>query len=425
LKSGWLYRQKDSRPGRILFLTDRVILRDQAYNAFSPFASSTSDPRFLIDEHTKRLSLHRDLYFGIYQTLWVEDAQGRRLFERFPPDFFDLIIIDECHRSGFGTWREILDHFATAIHLGMTATPKQDENIDTYAYFCAEEPAIPVDPDDPDKGVYHPPAYTYSLGQGIEDGFLATYKVHRIRTNVDRDGLHIQEALEHGAEVFVPEGADLREDYLTPQFEREIRLPDRTAAMAEHLARLLRRFGPMHKTMVFCVDIEHAQEVARQLNNAFADLGHGDDYAVAIVSEEGEQGRRRLQQFQDSDKLLPVVATTAELLSTGVDVPSARNIVFMKTLSSPILFKQIMGRGSRVDPDTGKLWFRIIDYTGATRLLDPKWDRPPSAQEGPRDDRPRTASLAGSVRLAESGELLVGASVALVVAPNRATRPDT
>lgn len=423
VKSGWLYRQKDGRPGRILFLADRVVLRDQAYNAFSPFASSTSDPRMLLDENAKRLSLHRDLYFGIYQTLWVEDARGRRLFERFPPDFFDLIIIDECHRSGFGTWREILDHFADAIHLGMTATPKQDENIDTYAYFCAEEPAIPVDSDDPDQGVYHPPAYTYSLGQGIEDGFLATYKVHRIRTNVDKDGLHVQEAVEHGAEVFVPEGAELREDYLTPQFEREIRLPDRTAAMAEHLARLLRRFGPLHKTMVFCVDIEHAQEVARRLNNAFVDLGYGEDYAVAIVSEEGQHARRRLQQFQDSDKLLPVVATTAELLSTGVDVPAARNIVFMKTISSPILFKQIMGRGSRVDPDTGKLWFRIIDYTGATRLLDPTWDRPPSAQDTQPDERPRTASLTGTVRLAETGELLVGASVAVLTAPNEQRGP--
>jgi len=423
LKSGWLYRQKDGRPGRILFLTDRVVLRDQAYNAFSPFASSTSDPRMLLDENAKRLSLHRDLYFGIYQTLWVGDAQGVRLFERFPPDFFDLIIIDECHRSGFGTWREILDHFADAIHLGMTATPKQDENIDTYAYFCAEEPAIPVNPDDSDQGEYHPPAYTYSLGQGIEDGFLATYKVHRIRTNVDKDGLHVKEALEHGAEVLVPEGADLREDYLTPQFEREIRVPDRTAAMAEHLARLLHRFGPLHKTMVFCVDIEHAQEVARRLNNAFADLGYGDDYAVAIVSEEGQHARRRLQQFQDSDKLLPVVATTAELLSTGVDVPAVRNIVFMKTVSSPILFKQIMGRGSRVDPDTGKLWFRIIDYTGATRLLDPRWDRPPSAQDTPPDERPRTAGLTGTVRLAETGDLLVGASVAVLTGPNEQSGP--
>ena len=193
--------------------------------------------------------------------------------------------------------------------------------------------------------------------------------------------------------------------------------------MTSHLARLLRRFGPMQKTMVFCVDIDHAQEVARLLNNEFADLGFGDDYAVAIVSEEGASARRRLAQFQDSDKSLPVVATTAELLSTGVDVPAARNIVFMKTLSSPILFKQIIGRGSHVDPDSGKLWFRIIDYTGATRLLDPKWDKPPEAVKTTADERPRTATLTGTVRLAESGDLLVGASIAVLVGPNEQVGP--
>ncbi|MCB0108397.1 MAG: hypothetical protein KDE53_20895, partial [Caldilineaceae bacterium] len=252
---------------------------------------------------------------------------------------------------------------------------------------------------------------------GIEDGFLATYKVHRIRTNVDKEGLHIQEALEKGAELFVPEDAELRDDYFTQQFEREIRLPDRTTAMVHHLAELLRRFGPMHKTIVFCVDIAHAQEVARLLNNEFSELGYGDDYATAIVSEEGEAGRRRLEQFQDSDKTLPVVATTAELLSTGVDAPAVRNVVFMKTLASPILFKQIIGRGTRVDPDSGKFWFRIIDYTGASRLLDPRWDKPPTTPTA-RDNVEETASLTGVVRLAETGDLLVGTTISLQVGPN-------
>lgn len=416
IKSEWLFQQK-GRPGRVLFLADRVVLRDQAYNAFGPFAGSHGDPRFMLDGQRK-LSMQHDLYFGIYQTLWGEDARGKRLFEHFAPDFFDLIIIDEAHRSGFGTWKEILDRFSGAIHLGMTATPKQDENVDTYGYFCAEEPAIPLDPGDPAKGAIRPAAYTYSLGQGIEDGFLATYKVHRVRTNLDKEGLHIRDVIEQGAELIVPAEADLRADYYTPQFEREISLPDRTRTLVEHLARLLRQFGPMHKTMVFCVDMEHAQEVARQLNNAFADLGLGGDYAVPIVSEEGEQGQRWLRAFQDSDRKLPVVATTAELLSTGVDVPACRNIVFMKTLSSPILFKQIIGRGSRIDATTGKLWFRIIDYTDATRLLDPQWDRPP----GPPAETPpveqQTAGLQGVVRLAETGEPIQGASVAVMAGPN-------
>ena len=357
IKSGWLSGQVDGRLGRVLFLADRVVLRDQAYNAFGPFATTANDPRLLLDGQRK-LSLNRDLYFAIYQNLWADNL-NRHLYEHFPPDFFDLIIIDEAHRSGFGTWKEILDHFGDAIHLGMTATPKQDENIDTYGYFCAEEPLQPVNPDDPGQGLAQLPAFHYSLGQGIDDGFLATYKVHRIRTNIDKNGLHIRDAVEQGADVFVPEGAELREDYFTGQFEREITLPDRTRVLVSHLAGLLRQFGPMQKTMIFCVDMAHAQEVARLLNNAFAELGHDTDYAVAIVSEEGEAGRRRLRQFQDSDQQLPVIATTAELLSTGVDVPSARNIVFMKTLSSPILFKQIIGRGTRIDADSGKLWFRI------------------------------------------------------------------
>ncbi len=415
LKSGWLQAQK-GRSGRILFLADRIALRNQAYNTFAPFAAAHGDPRFLLDGNRK-LSFHHDLYFGIYQTLWNAEGE-KRLFERFPPDFFDIVIVDEAHRSGFGTWREILDHFSTAIHLGMTATPKQDENIDTYAYFCAEESAIPLDPSDPAKGVIHPPAYTYSLRQGIEDGFLATYKVHRVRSNVDKDGLRIEQVIEQGAEIIVPEDVTLRDEYVTPQFEREVHLPDRTQTLVRHLAGLLRQFGAMHKTMVFCVDIEHAREVARQLNNEFADLGLGEDYAVPIVSEEGEQGQRWLNQFQDSDRKTPVVATTADLLSTGVDVPSCRNIVFMKTISSPILFKQIIGRGSRIDPATNKLWFRIIDYTDATRLLDPRWDCPPTQLTPTPPPEEQTANLEGVVRLEETGDVIQGASVAVMAAPN-------
>jgi type I restriction enzyme R subunit len=417
-RSGWLNRLHKERPGRVLFLADRVVLRDQAYNSFSPFADGTSDPRSVVQGHPP--NLNRDLYFGIYQALWSEDEQGRRLFQRFPRDFFDLVIIDECHRSGFGTWREILDHFETAIHLGMTATPKQDESVDTYDYFCREEPEVCIDTGDPTRGTWHPPAYQYSLGQGIEDGFLATYKVHKVRTTVDRSGLHIRDALVQGAEIYVPEGVDLRDIYHTPQFEREITLPDRTRAMCDHLAGLLRRTGPMDRTMVFCVDMAHARLVAENLQTAFGHLGY-DNYAVPIISEEGEEGRRTLEQFQDSDKRVPVVATTAELLSTGVDVPSCRNIVFMKTLASPLLFKQIVGRGSRVDPATGKLWFRIVDYTGATRLFD-EWDRPP----GPPPEAhggPRTAALDGQVVFAESGAPIVGASVIVLTGPNEQQGP--
>jgi len=413
-KSGWLQGRHPERPGRVLFLADRVVLRDQAYNTFAPFADGTSEPRHKIEGHPPNLS--RDLYFGIYQNLWSPDERGRRLFERFPRNFFDLVIIDECHRSGFGTWREILEHFGSAIHLGMTATPKQDENIDTYAYFCAEEPEIAIDPERREHGTWRPPAYQYSLGRGIEDGFLATYKVHRVRTTVDKAGLHLQEALEQGAEVFIPADVEPREVYTTPQFEREVVLPDRTREMVRHLSSLLRRFGHMDKTMVFCVDMDHARLVARLLQDEFGSETGLSNYAVPIISEEGEEARRWLEDFADSDKKAPVVATTAELLSTGVDVPSCRNIVFMKTLSSPVLFKQIIGRGSRIDPGTDKFWFRIIDYTGATRLFD-EWDRPPVPPPQPPEG-PQTAVLEGIVFHAETQELLVGARVSVRTGSN-------
>ncbi len=418
IKSGWLKRRHPARPARVLFLADRIVLRDQAYNTFSPFSDGMSDPRWKIEGHP--VNLNRDIYFGIYQTLWSPDREGVRLFEHFPPDFFDLVIIDECHRSGFGTWREILDHFESAIHLGMTATPKRDDNIDTYAYFCSEEPEVYIDPEHPERGSQRLPAYQYSLGRGIEDGFLATYKVHRVHTDIDRTGLQLEDAIEQGAEVFIPEEVEPREKYTTPQFEREITLPDRTEAMVKHLAKLLRRYGPLEKTMVFCVDIEHARLVARLLQDELGSELGVPDYAVPIVSEEGEQGRRALERFQQSDSKTPVVATTAELLSTGVDVPSCRNIVFMKTLSSPVLFKQIVGRGSRIDKATSKFWFRIIDFTGATRLFD-EWDRP----VGPQREQPQkgTAILTGHVVHVHTGEPIVGASVSVRTSPNTQQGP--
>ncbi len=419
LKSGWLQRRHPDRPARVLFLADRVVLRDQAYNAFGPLADGTDDPRCRVEGRPLRRT--RDVYFAIYQTLWSEGPDGRRLFEEFPPDFFDLVIIDECHRSGFGTWREILDHFGDAIHLGLTATPKRDDNVDTYAYFCAEEPEVPIDPDDPGKGTWRPPAFQYSLGQGIEDGFLATYRVHLVRTTVDKDGLRLQDAIEQGAEVFVPEEAEVRDVYTTPDFEREITVPDRTETMVKHLAGLLRSFGPRDKTMVFCVTMEHARLVAKLLQNELGTELRISDYAVPIVSEEGEDGRRALERFASSDHETPVVATTVDLLTTGVDVPSCRNIVFMRTVSSPVVFKQIVGRGSRIDPVTDKRWFRIIDYTGATRLFD-EWDRPPvEPPEAPSG--PLTAAIEGTVFHAETEEPIPGASVSVLIGPNNQRGP--
>jgi type I restriction enzyme R subunit len=375
---------------RVLYLADRIFLRDQAYNEFAPF----EDARAVIEEG--RAPKTRDVYFSIYQAMY-SGSEEKRLYQEYPPDFFDLIIIDECHRSGYGTWKEILDYFGSAIHLGMTATPKRADNIDTYAYFGD-------------------PVYSYSMGQAIEDGFLAPFRIFRSFTNIDKDGLYIQDALYQGAQVFIPEEADLKDFYTLGEFEREIVLPDRTKKICDHLANLLMTFGPLERTIVFCVNMEHAAQVAKELQNKFSHLGYSD-YAVRIVSEEPYVDKI-YERFKDSEKITPVLATTVDLLTTGVDIPSARNIVFIKPISSKVYFKQHIGRGCRIDPITKKYSFRIIDYVNATRLLD-DWDNPPSynkkteAPEGPFD-----LSLKGIIVHYENYSPIANARVVAQIAPN-------
>jgi len=389
LKSGYLKR--------VLYLADRNFLRDQAYNEFAPF----EDARALIEEG--KAPKTRDVYFSIYQAMYSGE-EGKRLYQQYRPDFFDLIIIDECHRSGYGTWKEILDYFSGAIHLGMTATPKRSDNIDTYAYFGK-------------------PVYTYSMGQAIEDGFLAPFKIFRCFTNIDRDGLHVKDALYQGAEVFIPEETDLKEIYTLENFEREIVLPDRTRTLCDHLANLLHTFGPMQKTIIFCVNMDHAAQIAKELQNRFTHLGCSD-YAVRIVSKEpGAQDD--YEKFKDSEKSTPVIATTVDLLTTGVDVPSVRNVVFLKPISSKVYFKQHIGRGCRIDPITNKYFFRIIDYVNATRLLD-GWDYPGEAKPSKIVEGPFDLSLEGLLIHHENQNPISDARVVAQVAPNmqRIARTD-
>lgn len=374
---------------RVLYLADRLFLRDQAYNEFSAFG----DARDIIEEG--KAPKTRDIYFSIYQSMY-SGVEGNRLYQQYPPDFFDLVIIDECHRSGYGTWKQILDYFSGAFHLGMTATPKRDDNIDTYAYFGD-------------------PVYSYSMGKAIEDGFVAPFQIFRAFTNIDREGLSIKDALYQGAQIYIPEEADLKELYTLEDFEREIVLPDRTAKIGEHLANLLRTFGPKQRTMVFCVNMEHAAQVVKELQNRFADLGYSD-YAVRIVSEESEV-KEIYERFRDSDKPTPVVATTVDLLTTGVDVPSVHNIVLIKPVASKVVFKQIIGRGSRIDPITNKYFFRIIDYVNATRLLD-EWDYPAEAEPGRIVEGPFDFSINGIVIDAETQMPIANAQVVAQIGPN-------
>ncbi len=387
---------------RVLFLADRVVLRSQAFNAFEPFKDSSGDPRAEITGDN--IAFGRQIYFGIYQGMYATGPDGLRLFEQLPADYFDLIIIDECHRSGFGTWNEILRHFPGAIQLGMTATPKRSDNVDTFQYFGE-------------------PIFTYSLGQGIDDGFLANYKIHKAKTDLDLEGLDWSHVIRDGVRVDIPPDATPKEHYATSDFERQITLPDRVKVHCEHLSSLLRIYGRMEKTIIFCVNQDHALEVRDHLNRLSNDLNI-PNYAVRIVSEESD-AQALLEKFQAVEKPTPVIASTVDLLSTGVDAPSVRNIVFFKTINSPTVFKQIIGRGSRLCEDTDKYWFRIIDYTGATDLFD-EWDKPtPPVTGGAQTTGPRVCWLGGKVLSEKTSQPIADAVVTVQLGPNEIVQQRT
>ncbi|GBF36556.1 EcoAI/FtnUII family type I restriction enzme subunit R [Methanofervidicoccus abyssi] len=375
---------------RVLYIADRVMLRDQAYNKFfEPFGGA----REVIKEG--KAPKIRDIYFATYQTLYSE-KNGKRLYQEYPPDFFDMVIIDECHRSGYGRWKEILDYFSSAVHFGMTATPKRDDNIDTYAYFGT-------------------PVYAYSLGQGIEDGFLSPYKIHKIYINVDKEGgISLTDVASEGAVIEAPEDVEVKEFYSVGEFEKVITLPDRTEAMTKKLAEILKIYGPTEKTIVFCVTKEHALDVVKILQNELASeiasTGmNADDFVVRIVDEE-PNAIELAEKMADPESQVPVIAVTVDLLSTGVDIPPVKNIVFMKPIASKVLFKQIIGRGSRISEDAGKFFFRIIDFVDATRLLDP-WDLPPEEYIPDMPEGPFDFFIKGKVVDSEDGTPISNARI--------------
>ncbi len=348
-------RSGEFRRPRILYLADRNILIDQPKDGiFAAFG----DARYKIESGEAVKS--REMYFAIYQAL-AEDERRMGLFKAFPSDFFDLVIIDECHRGSArdeSAWREILDYFKPAYQLGMTATPLRDDNRDSYRYFGN-------------------PVYQYSLRQGIDDGFLAPYRVHRVITEWDAAGWR------PGKDDLDRYGRPIPDDeYQTKDFERVIALRARTQAIAVHLTAFLKKHDRFAKTIIFCVDQEHASEMRVALSNFNADLvAQYPDYVCRVTSNEGDIGRGHLGRFQDVDSKTPAILTTSQLLTTGVDAPTCKNIVRARVIGSMTEFKQIIGRGTRVRDDCGKLWFNILDYTGsATRLFaDPDFDGDPIA----------------------------------------------
>ena len=346
-------RSGEYRRPRILYLADRNVLVDDPMNRdFAPFGDAA------IKIEGGKTPKSREMYFAIYQAL-SEDENRPGLYRQYPKDFFDLVIVDECHRGSArkdSTWREILQYFSPSVQLGMTATPLREDNRDTYKYFGN-------------------PIYSYSLRQGIDDGFLAPYRVHRVITTADAAGWRPSkgELDRYGREI--PD-----DEYETKDFERVVALRARTTAITRHLAQYMQGTDRFAKTIVFCVDQEHADEMRRLLNNFNSDLvRESPDYVCRVTSDEGEIGRGHLSNFQDVETLTPVILTTSQLLTTGVDAPTVKNIVLARVVGSISEFKQIIGRGTRVRDDYGKYYFTILDYTGsATRMFaDPDFDGDP------------------------------------------------
>lgn len=352
-KAKW-NRKGEARPPRILYLADRNILIDQPLTKeFATFERAA----FKIEGGNAPKS--REMYFAIYQA--IADRDGKPgLFRQFSPDFFDLIVVDECHRGSAradSDWRTILDYFTGAAKLGMTATPLRQDNRDTYLYFGN-------------------PIYQYSLREGIDDGFLAPYRVHRIVTTWDAAGWR------PSAEDKDRYGRDIPDDeYHTKDFERLISLRARTNAVAKHLAGFLRQHGSLDKTIVFCVDQEHALEMRMALAREMPEmLAKYPDYVCRVTADEAEIGRGHLDRFSDIENASPVILTTSQLLTTGVDAPTVKNVVLVRVIGSMTEFKQIIGRGTRLSVDAGKMFFNILDYTGtATRMFaDPEFDGEPT-----------------------------------------------
>ncbi|TGC72983.1 DEAD/DEAH box helicase [Salmonella enterica subsp. enterica serovar Wilhelmsburg] len=346
---------------RILFLADRNVLVDQTrLDDFQPFGSAmtkitgrTLDPAF-------------EIHLALYQAL-TGNEEHQKAFKQVSPDFFDLIIIDECHRgsaSEDSAWREILDYFSSATQIGMTATPKETHEVSNSDYFGD-------------------PIYTYSLKEGIEDGFLAPYKVVRVDIDVDLQGWRPV----RGQSDLNGELIDDR-IYNQKDFDRTMVIDERTELVAKTITDYLKRTNPMDKTIVFCEDIPHAERMRRALINLNPEMVKRNDKYVMKITGDDEEGKGQLQNFSDKKKEWPVIVTTSELMTTGVNVKTCKLIVLDQTIRSMTKFKQIIGRGTRIEQDYGKLWFTILDFKKATALFAAeRFDgMPEKVMEGTPDD---------------------------------------
>ncbi len=355
-QSRWnLGREPDRRP-RILFLADRNILANQAYNAFSPFPE---DAMVRIEPESIRkkgkVPKNGSLFFTIFQTFMSgppKDGEPSPYFGEYPPDFFDFIVIDECHRGGANdesSWRDILNYFAPAVQLGLTATPKRKDNIDTYKYFGE-------------------PVYIYSLKDGINDGFLTPFKVKQISTTLDEYVYTPDDKLIEGE-------VEVGKRYTEADFNKIIEIKEREA---NRVKIFMEQINQNEKTLVFCATQLHALAVRDLINQM--KTSKDPNYCQRVTADDGKLGEQHLRDFQDNEKTIPTILTTSQKLSTGVDARNIRNIVLMRPINSMIEFKQIIGRGTRLYD--GKDYFTIYDFVNAHHhFADPEWDGEPEGED--------------------------------------------
>ncbi len=341
---------KSGAKKRVLFLADRTALIDQtARGDFRHFKDAMT-----IIKH-KQIDTAYNIYLALYQGL--SDSKTEDAYKKFSPDFFDLVIVDECHRGSAkedSKWREILEYFNNATHIGLTATPKETTEVSNIDYFGE-------------------PIYTYSLKQGIDDGFLAPYKVVKVTLDIDAEGWRPPKG-------FLDKDGNPVEDriYNRTDFDRNIVVDERRGLVAKKITEFLKGYDRFAKTIVFCVDIEHAEGMRTALANANADLVKENSKYVMQITGDNEEGKRELDSFTNPSEPYPVIATTSKLMTTGVDAQTCKLIVLDSNIGSMTEFKQIIGRGTRINEEYGKTYFTIMDFRNVTNLFaDPDFDGDP------------------------------------------------
>lgn len=369
---------------RILFLADRNVLVDQTMSGdFKPFGGK------MTKVENKKLDSSYEIYLALYQQLSGED--GEETYLQFKPDFFDLIVIDECHRGSAkedSSWRKILDYFSSATQIGCTATPIETKEASSQTYFGE-------------------PIYEYSLKQGIEDGFLAPYKVIRIGLDKDLEGYRPEAGKKD------KNGYEIEDrEYNVKDFDRSLVLEDRTKVVAAKVTEFLKKTDRFSKTIVFCVDIEHAERMRQALINENKDLYAENDKYIMRITGDNNEGKNQLDNFIDEESTYPVIAVTSKLMTTGVDAKMCKLIVLDNNINSMTEFKQIIGRGTRLLEEKGKTYFTIIDFRNATRLFaDPEFNGPPEVVIDINADEPvvdptyeSTSDEDGTLNINENGE---------------------